>query len=194
MGTLYQGSESREPNPLELSIGDFEEGLVLVLFQLPTQPWQIESSFHNLLQSKNLELRVPSPPSMMKWRVRLLSVHLPYHLCTCAGVALEQPIVINIVWLDCTDTLSLLEKEAEAVKNLPQTHSSFRLVQSARLELFFVPKISLRVTVKMSSKGHSVLKVAPRPSRCALNWKIVLEHNDAVVSDSVHETNSRAVY
>ena len=58
IGALFQGSESRKPNPLELLISGFEGGLGLVLVQLPRRHWQIETSFRNLLQIKNLELGV----------------------------------------------------------------------------------------------------------------------------------------
>ena len=102
MGNLFQGSASRKPNPLELSIGSFEEDLVLVLFQLPTRYWNIDFSFRILLQSKSLELRVPSPPTLANRRVRLKSVHLWYHLSRdCPRALLNQRCGKSLAYQPC---------------------------------------------------------------------------------------------
>ena len=66
LGTLFQGRKDCKPNPLETLTNGLEGGLLLILFQLLTHHWQIESSLQRLSQSTKLELRVPSPPSLMR--------------------------------------------------------------------------------------------------------------------------------
>ena len=56
-----------------------------------------------------------------------------------------------------------------------------------------VSKFGLLVKVKISSSGHSLLKNAPLVSRFSLGKKIARKQFAAVVLESAHQTDSRAV-